>query len=78
MLLEQLGVTDDMAKRRAQVMGYRIGECFQLLVRGLQLDRAFCQLFLGLAKTFLNLAPNRAEAGNYERPGRSLLAIWRE
>jgi hypothetical protein len=69
-LLQQLGVADDMAKRRAQVMRYGIGERFQFPVGRLQIDSMFCQLFLGLPKTFLNPSPNRAEAGNDESPNR--------
>ena len=40
----------------------------QHTVDGVQLDCAFCQLFLRLAKTFLNVAPNRAEGGNDKSP----------
>ena len=40
----------------------------QHTVDGVQLDCAFCQLFLRLAKTFLNVAPDRAEGGNDEFP----------
>src|SRR5258705_2232656 len=68
LLLQQLSIADDMAKRRAQVMRYGIGERFQLLVRHLQLERVFCQLFLGFEKTFLDPAPNRAEAGHSQPP----------
>src|ERR1700722_19470483 len=70
LLLQQFGVADDMAKRRAQIMRYRIGERFQLPVGRLQFDGVFCQFSLGAPKIFLNPVPNRTEAGNGESPNR--------
>ena len=52
----------------------------QHTVDGVQLDCAFCQLFLRLAKTFLNVAPNLDLFSLYcytrelERLGRAFLS----
>src|ERR1700733_14140995 len=74
--LQQLGIADDMAKRRAQVMRHGIGERFQLLIRRLQLDSAPCQLLLSLAKIILGTAPNCAETRNGKSANHEDEKVW--
>ena len=54
---QKLGEPDDMAKRRAEVMRYRVGKCLQFLIDGLELSGSCSKLFVERANFMLTLGP---------------------